>query len=404
MARRPGRERALTIAGPSRLGLYLHVPFCAALCRYCTFTRCVTDAGLERRYVGALAREIRAGLSRGVPGGGPRPAADTIYFGGGTPSLLAPSDIAALIGACRETFDVDADAEVTLEANPETVTAGRLDGYLAAGVNRLSLGVQSFLDAELSRLGRIHDQARARAAFDAARRAGFDNLSLDLMLALPGQSPADLRVSVDALAGLAPEHASVYLLEIYPQSPLAAEVERHHWRRVSDDEAADMYLETMAALEAAGYEQYEISNLARPGRQSRHNLKYWTDGAWVGFGCGAHSTVGDERWNNVLSVPDYLARIEEGRPPEAERRRRTTAERVEEAMFMGLRLAAGVSLARVRAQYGVDVRARWGSRLAVFEEAGLLERNEERLRLTRRGMLLSNDVMSAFIEAGSTVK
>ncbi len=404
MARRTGGERPLITGGPSRLGLYLHVPFCVALCRYCTFTRCVTDPGLERRYVSALAREIRAGLAPAAPVTGPPPAADTIYFGGGTPSLFDPSDIAELIRACRETFDVDAGAEVTLEANPETLTADRLAGYRAAGVNRLSLGVQSLIDAELSRLGRIHDQACARQAFDAARRAGFDNISLDLMLGLPGQSAADLRVSVGALADLGPEHASVYILEIYPQSPLAAEIARQHWTRVSDDEAADMYLETMASLEAAGYEQYEISNLARPGRCSRHNLKYWTDGAWAGFGCGAHSTVGDERWNNVLSVPEYLARVEEGGSPVAERRRRTGTERVEEAMFMGLRLARGVSLARIRADYGLDVVARWGSRLAVFEEAGLLERDEHRLRLTRRGMLLANDVMSAFIEAGSTVK
>lgn len=404
MARRTGGERALTTARASRLGLYLHVPFCAALCRYCTFIRSVTDTSLERRYVAALSREVRAGLAVAAPSAGPPPAADTIYFGGGTPSLLDPSDIAALLRACRETFDVDADAEITLEANPETVTPDRLAGYREAGVNRLSLGVQSFLDAELARLGRIHDQARARQAFDAARRAGFDNISLDLMLGLPGQSLADVRVSVGALADLAPEHASVYLLEIYPQSPLAAEIDRQHWTRVSDDDAADMYLETMASLEAAGYEQYEISNLARPGRASRHNLKYWTDGAWAGFGCGAHSTVGDERWNNVTSVPDYLALVEQGRPPEAERRGRTAAERVEEAMFMGLRLTEGVPLARIRADYGVDVCVRWGSRLAVFEEAGLLERDDVRLRLTRRGMLLANDVMSAFIEAGSTVK
>ena len=404
MARRTGGERALTTAGRSRLGLYLHVPFCAALCRYCTFTRSVTDTGLERRYVSALAREIRAGLPPAAPEAGPPPAADTIYFGGGTPSLLDPTDIAALIRVCRDVFDVDADAEITLEANPETVTPDRLAGFRAAGVNRLSLGVQSFVDAELARLGRLHDQARARLAFDAARRAGFDNVSLDLMLGLPGQSLADLRVSVGALADLAPEHASVYLLELYPQSPLAGEMARHHWTRVSDDEMADMYLETMTSLEAAGYEQYEISNLARTGRRSRHNLKYWTDGAWAGFGCGAHSTVGDERWNNVSSVPEYLAQVEEGRPPVAGRRQRTARERVEEAMFMGLRLTGGVSLARIRADYGVDVVARWGSRLEEFEEAGLVERDQQRLRLTRRGMLLANDVMSAFIEAGSTVK
>jgi oxygen-independent coproporphyrinogen-3 oxidase len=364
----------------------------------------VSDASLERRYVASLAREIRTGPRATRPGAPPPRAADTIYFGGGTPSLVEPSDIASLIRACRETFDVDADAEITLEANPETVTAERLAGYRAAGVNRLSLGVQSFSDSELRRLGRIHDQARARQAFADARRAGFDNISLDLMLWLPGQSRADLCGSVDALAELAPEHASAYLLEVYPRSPLAAEMERNGWARVSDDEAADMYLDTMARLEVAGYQQYEISNLARPGRRSRHNLKYWTDGAWVGCGCGAHSTVGDVRWDNVIGVPEYLARVEAGASPVSEQRRLSDRERVEDALFMGLRLAEGISLARIRADYGVDVWQRWGTRLADFEEAGLLEHDEHRLRLTRRGMLLANDVMTTFLEAGSTVK
>jgi putative oxygen-independent coproporphyrinogen III oxidase len=419
VARRPGGERALTSTTEPRpssaghphdtaprapLGLYLHIPFCASLCRYCTFTRCVSDTSLELRYVAALAREIRAGWRAAETGAPHASRADTIYFGGGTPSLLDASDIAALIRACRETFDIDPGAEITLEANPETVTAGRLAGYRAAGVNRLSLGVQSFKDSELRRLGRIHDQARARQAFADARRAGFDNVSLDLILWLPGQSRADLRESVDALVELGPEHASAYLLEVYPDSPLAAEMERHGWTRVSDDEAADMYLETMARLEEAGYQQYEISNLARPDRRSRHNLKYWTDGAWVGFGCGAHSTVGDERWNNVLVVPEYLALVEAGASPVSARRRLSARERVEDALFMGLRLAEGISLARIRADYGVDVWQRWGTRLAWFEEAGLLERDEHRLWLTRRGMLLANDVMTTFLEAGSTVK
>jgi oxygen-independent coproporphyrinogen-3 oxidase len=402
VARRAGGERALTAAGDAPIGLYLHVPFCAALCRYCTFTRTVTDPDLERRYVAALGREIRGGIAGHAPG--PRPAADTIYFGGGTPSLLAPADVAALIRACRECADLADDAEITLEANPETLTPERLAGYREAGVNRLSLGVQSFVDEELRRLGRIHDQARAREAFADARRAGFDNVSLDLMLALPGQTRADLRVSVDRLAELAPEHASVYLLEVYPRSPLAEEMARQRWTRASDDEAADLYLETMERLEEAGLGQYEISNLARPGRRSRHNLKYWTDGAWAGFGCGAHSTVGDQRWNNVMSLSDYLDRVESGRPPVAGRHRRSARERMEEAIFMGLRLTEGIALARIRSDHGVDVMERWGGELAAFEEAGLLEHDGERLRLTRRGMLLANDVMITFLEAGSTVK
>jgi oxygen-independent coproporphyrinogen-3 oxidase len=386
------------------LGLYFHVPFCAAICHYCNFNRGLLDVDLKRRYVASLAREVRGGIATAEPCAQHGRDADTIYFGGGTPSLLAPPEVAALIAACRDTFDLDASAEITLEANPETVTEDRLAGYLAEGVNRLSFGVQSFRDAELTRLGRLHDAAGARAAFGAARRAGFDNVSLDLMLWLPGQTLADLHVSVDALIALQPEHASVYLLELYPNAPLKDEMARSGWSQAPDDDAAEMYLETMARLECAGYGQYEISNLARPGRRSRHNMKYWTDGEWLGFGSGAHSTVGAERWNNVASTSEYISRIDAGDSPVAARRPMSRQEQLEDALFMELRLTEGIRLDRIRRVYGVDVWDRWGSRLEVFEEAGLLEHDEHRLRLTRRGMLLANSVMTTFLEAGSTVK
>ncbi len=232
------------------LGLYLHVPFCAAICNYCNFNRGLLDEALERQYVEALVAEIR-GLE------GPRGRrCDTIYFGGGTPSLLDPTEIAAIISACRDVFDVDSSAEITMEANPETVDERRLAAYREAGVNRLSFGVQSFRDSELERLGRLHDAARARAAVSEARRAGFDNLSLDLMLWLPGQTLAHLDESLAALVEAAPEHASVYLLEIYPNAPLEDEMARSGWSRAPDDDAADMYLRAMTVLERAGYRQY----------------------------------------------------------------------------------------------------------------------------------------------------
>ena len=309
-----------------------------------------------------------------------------------------------MIRACRDAFDVAPGAEITLEANPDSVSADRLAGYRAAGVNRLSLGVQSFRDQELTRLGRRHDAARARAAFGEARAAGFDNVSLDLMLALPGQTREDARESVEGLVALEPEHASVYLLELFPGTPLGDAMALSGAAKPDEDDAADMYLDTMARLESAGLEQYEISNLARPGRQSRHNVKYWTDGEWLGFGCGAHSTVGAERWNNTESVPDYVERIERGASPESARRRLSRREQLEEALFMALRLVDGVPLDRVRTRYGTDVWREWGERLAPFEEAGLLERDDRRLRLTREGMLLASSVMTAFLEAGSTVK
>jgi putative oxygen-independent coproporphyrinogen III oxidase len=382
---------------PSGVGIYLHIPFCASICPYCNFTRGLVDDVLKGRYVSALEQEIRAVGTGGAD-------ADSIYFGGGTPSLLDPAEVRRLIQACRATFNVAASAEVTLEANPETVTAKTLAGYREAGVNRLSLGVQSFRDEELKRLGRLHDAETSRRAVEKARQAGFDNISLDLMLWLPQQTTAQLMESVDALVEIAPEHASLYLLELYPNAPLREVMVREGWSLAPDEDAASMYLGAMERLEGTGYRQYEISNVSRPGRWSRHNLKYWTGGEWVGFGCGAHSTRGGIRWKNVAATEGYIGRLESGVGPVADSRPLSRAERLEEALFMGLRLADGVNLGLVGARHGVDVWARYASRLAPYVEAGLLVCEAGRLRLTRRGMLLANEVMSAFVEADSTVK
>ena len=301
------------------LGLYVHIPFCSAICNYCNFNRGLFDAALKARYVDALVLEIeRAGRGRrDRPGHGDRrmrvSAADTIYFGGGTPSLLEPDEIGRIIAACRAAFDVAGDSEITLEANPESVDEARLAGFRAAGVNRLSFGVQSFREPELRRLSRLHTVDRARAAVAEARAAGFDNLSLDLMMWLPEQQVTEWLESVDAAIALAPDHLSLYLLEVYPNAPLKDDMARARWSQAPDDDAAAMYVTAMERLEAAGYEQYEISNVARPGRRSRHNVKYWTDGEWLGFGCGAHSTRGAVRWKNVASTEDYARRLEGAR-------------------------------------------------------------------------------------------
>src|ERR1700704_1949437 len=310
------------------LGLYIHIPFCSAICNYCNFNRGLFDAALKERYVAALLREIAAKRDGS--------AVDTIFFGGGTPSLLEPSEIAAIISACRSAFDVTADAEVTLEANPETVTPERLAGFRAAGVNRLSYGVQSFRDDELQRLSRLHSASRAGEAFAMARAAGFDNISLDLMMWLPQQSIAQWLESVDALIALGPDHASLYILELYPNAPLRDAMARSKWSLAPDDDAAEMYLEAMGRLDRAGYGQYEISNVARQGRESRHNLKYWTDGEWLGFGCGAHSTRGGSRWKNVSSTTDYINVVAQGESPAVDVRELTRQEALEEALFTGL--------------------------------------------------------------------
>jgi oxygen-independent coproporphyrinogen-3 oxidase len=371
------------------LGLYVHVPFCTHICNYCNFNRGLFDASLKRAYVAALVAEIeRAG--DGTP-------ADTIFFGGGTPSLLEPGEVAQIIAACRAAFDVSADAEITLETNPETVSVDKMRAFLETGVTRVSLGVQSLHDDELARLGRQHGAARARQAVADCRAAGVTNLSLDLMLWLPQQTPSDWLATVNGLIALDPEHASLYILELYPNAPLRDEMARSRWSLAPDDDAADMYLEGLARLDAAGYGQYEISNVARPGRASRHNLKYWEDGSWLGFGCGAHSTRGADRWKNVAGTSDYITRIAEGADVRAETRARSVEERVGDALFTGLRLTAGVDFGEVGARYNVDLWSRYEPAFRPLQAAGRLTIEGTRIRLTREGMLVANEIMALVV-------
>jgi oxygen-independent coproporphyrinogen-3 oxidase len=376
------------------LGLYLHIPFCSSICNYCNFNRGLFDAALKERYVRALEREIRLA--------GDGSDADTVFFGGGTPSLLEPQEIGRLIDACRNGFDLADGAEITLETNPETSTPERMEQFRAVGVNRMSFGVQSFRDEELRRLGRLHSADRAREAVKEARGAGFDNISLDLMMWLPQQGRDHWRTSVEGLIEVDPEHASLYLLELYPNAPLKEDMARSGWSQAPDEDAAEMYLWSLDRLDRAGYRQYEISNVARPGRQSRHNLKYWQDGEWLGFGCGAHSTRGGVRWKNVSSTGAYISRLGEAPSPTpvgtlTERREMGPQERLEDALFTGLRLTEGVDLAAFGRRYSVDVWAVYGSALQRFVDEHLVLRDGARLRLTRQGMLIANEILQVFV-------
>lgn len=377
------------------LGLYIHVPFCVSICHYCNFNRGLIDEPLKLRYVAAVRAHIEQ-VAAGLPDAMPR-AADTIYFGGGTPSLLTPGELGSIIHSCRQAFDVAAGAEVSVEVNPETATPEALAGFRAVGVNRLSIGVQSFRDDELVRLGRVHDQARARRAVADARRAGFDNISLDLMMGLPGQAVADWTHSVEQLIDVSPEHASLYILELYPNAPLRAAMARAQLSQVPDDEAADMYELGMAMAEWAGLAQYEISNVARKGRESRHNLKYWMDGEWFGFGPGAHSTVGGVRWKAISSTEQFLSAIEGGSDVQTDRRVLSADDRWQEALITRLRLVEGIGVDELQQKYGLDIWARYGDHLDPYLEAGLLRHENGRLRLSRQGMLLANEVLAVFI-------
>jgi len=376
----------------SKPGLYVHVPFCISICNYCNFNRGLFDEALKHRFVEAVRREIRHFS--------PQPSAlspDTLYFGGGTPSLLTPAEITSIIDESRGSLGLTADAEITLEANPESVTADTLEQFRRSGVNRLSFGVQSFRDEELKRLGRLHSAERAVRAVESARAAGFDNVSLDLMMWLPGQQVEEWLDSVDQAIALGPEHLSLYLLEVYPNAPLKEEMARARWSQAPDDDAATMYMSAMARLEAASYEQYEISNVARPDRRSRHNTKYWADGEWLGFGCGAHSTRAGVRWKNVSATEEYIDRIGRGDPTAVDVRRLSDAERLGDALFTGLRLSDGVDEVAIERRYGVDLWQRYGAELQPFLDIGLLKRQNRRLRLTRRGMLLAHEVMTVFV-------
>ncbi len=371
------------------VGLYVHVPFCSAICSYCNFNRGLLDEDLKRRYVSAVTREIE----RSADGS----RVDSIFFGGGTPSLLAVEEVARVLDACRAAFDVASDAETTLEMNPESCSRSYVAALLDTGINRISLGVQSFDDAELARLGRAHTAAQARAAFAAVRAAGCENVSLDLMMWLPAQARAAFAASVEALLALAPDHASLYMLELYPNAPLREEAARCGWSQAPDEDAVAMYLDAFSRTDAAGYRQYEISNVARAGRCSRHNLKYWQDGEWLGFGCGAHSTRAGVRRKNVAETVRYVEAVERGAPATETCRRLSTDERLGDALITGLRLVEGVHLATVERRYGVDVRARYGAEVRRFVDAGWMVDAAGRWRLTRPGMLVSNEVLGTFV-------
>jgi oxygen-independent coproporphyrinogen-3 oxidase len=396
VARRQSRPQLIEAAfgATPMLGLYLHIPFCASICGYCNFNRGLFDADLKSRYVAALEREILRAPSLDRPG--PR-AADTIFFGGGTPSLLEPADVARLVQACRASYRIPDDAEITLETNPETVTEVRLEQFRDSGVNRISFGVQSFDDRELARLDRAHSASRAKDSIRAARLAGFTNLSFDLMLWLPGQTFASWLRTVDEAIALEPDHLSLYLLELYPNAPLKETMARAPWLQAPDDEAADMYLAGLDRLDQAGFEQYEISNVARPGARSRHNLKYWQGGDWRGFGCGAHSTVGAWRWHNIAGTTEYIGRILGDAEVHAGLEQRSARARYEEALFTGLRLNDGIDGAAIEARFGQDPWAEFGEAVTRYVEGDLAWRSGSRVGLTRRGMLVANEILTTFV-------
>ncbi|NOT59963.1 MAG: radical SAM family heme chaperone HemW, partial [Acidobacteria bacterium] len=361
-------------------GIYLHIPFCAARCHYCNFATGGYEAELAARYVNALCAEIeRADVSAAMQ------TVDTIYFGGGTPTTLTVEQFARILELCRTKFDITPNAEITTEANPGSISLEYLKGLRALGINRLSFGVQSFADDELEMIGRIHDAQAARDAITTARAAGFDNVSLDLIAGLPEQKMATWQRNLQEAFALAPEHLSVYLLELYPDAPLLHRIKRGELTAIDDEVTVAMYFALKDEAARNGYDHYEISNWARAGCESRHNLKYWTGTPYWAFGVSAAGYDGATRWSNTRNIHEYLQRIEAHASPVAETTVLDDEDRQSENLFLRLRLKEGVNLRAHQQRFGVNVRERYRDELARLHEAGLIELDDDSLRISRAG-------------------
>ena len=384
-------------AASKRFSLYVHIPYCQRRCPYCDFNAYAPGAWPEDRYTEALLAEIRQASETAPWSSG---EVGTIFFGGGTPSLFAPASIGRILAGIADRFPIATDAEITLEANPGTVRLAALCGFRAAGVNRLSFGIQSLNDRHLRTLGRIHSADEARTAVALAREAGFDAVNTDFMFGIPGQSPEEWAADLRAALALDPGHISAYNLTYEEGTAF------HAWRATgrlvpaAEDDEVTMYRETQATLAAAGYEQYEISNYARAGRECRHNITYWRRQPYLGIGAGAHSFAPTlpwgHRWSNARPPGLYMdlvgrqgrARVSEERP--------TREEAIGELVFLGLRLREGIDLESFAGAFGTTLEDARPA-LRRFLDDGLLERADVRLRLTGQGLLHADTLFAALM-------
>jgi oxygen-independent coproporphyrinogen III oxidase len=390
------------------LGIYIQVPFCQTKCTYCNFHTGVAARAAYAPYALAVEREIRDWRSLHAAAGLASIAhldsatLDTIYLGGGTPSLFDPADLSRILAAVRSQFACS-DGEVTLEADPETITPEKAVQWLEAGINRISLGAQSFSDRELFAAGRMHRREDIFHAIAHLRSAGFANVSLDLIAGLPHQTPSSWQASIEETLRLRPEHISIYLLEVDEGSRLGRELlaggARYGAAQVPGDDAmADSYELACEQLRQAGYEHYEISNWALPGFRSRHNLKYWRREPYLGFGAGAHSFDGQWRWANAHDPAVYVTSIERNRLPIEQREEVTPRQAFDEELFLGLRQLEGIDLARLETQYGAQYNRMLGARMDELSAQGLIERAGTRVRLASDRLAVSNEVFVALLD------
>jgi len=371
-------------------GIYIHVPFCVRKCDYCDFYSC-TDLAKIPAYVDSLVDEMEITDF-------PSPA-DTLYFGGGTPSILAPEQIQRLIDAAVNRFQLSSDVEITIEANPGTVTAEKLAGFRQAGVNRINIGVQSFSDFSLGFLSRIHTAKEAIASFELARSAGYDNIGFDLIYGLPGQSEKMWQADLSAAIALSPEHLSCYMLTYEPGTRMENNLRNGHFRPLPDKTVGQLYEFTVQYLEDNGFFQYEVSNFSTSGQtRSKHNQKYWTHAPYIGMGPSAHSLTGKKRSWNVRSLDGYLKKTGQGQLPVEETEELNSRQLMMETLYLRLRCVDGISILEFEKRFSTDFKRLFGSVVSAYESDGYLEVENNQCRLTRKGMLFADSISSRFID------
>ena len=376
-------------------GIYLHIPFCVRKCAYCDFVS-FPNGSVPESYADALLTEIEL-----VSRGGSYPAAfDTVFFGGGTPSLLTGDQMRRIMSALRECFDIRADAEISMEANPGTVTPEKLAAYREAGINRLSIGLQSTHDTLLREIGRIHSVDQFLTTLKNAREAGFSNINVDLMHGLPNQTIPQYLDSINTVCDLGVQHISAYSLILEEHTPLYDCVERGEIAAPEEDLVADMQDEGIDLLEERGYHRYEISNFARDGFECRHNLNYWQNGEYLGFGIAAHGVVRDRKWTryaNVDNLEEYNRLIARGKRPLAETIRLSPRDEMFECVMLGLRLIRGVDRAAFLARFDLDVVEAYPKAMELLRKRGWIEENERLIALNRKGLDLQNEALGFFM-------
>lgn len=369
-------------------GIYLHIPFCRSRCSYCDFaTDVYKSAEIVESYVSAIVKEIE-----NFP---QKKSVDTIYFGGGTPSLLTPAQLEKILETVHKKFSVAADSEITMEMNPATVTLDALKKYKNLGLTRASFGAQTFDDTELKRLGRKHTASDVRETIELLREADFANVSFDLIAGLPRQTIKDWERNLDEALKLKPEHLSLYLLEIHQSTPLAEQIRSGRQPLPDENLAAEMYELMLERISAQNYLQYEISNFALPQFESKHNSKYWTLDAVFGFGCSAHSFDGANlRCSNERDTAKYVEMISDKNSARVEE---TKIDAASEFVFLGLRLTKGIDLSEYEKRFGFNLTEKYAEDFARLEDLGLIEFDKNHLKLTNKGFLFSNEVFAVFV-------